>query len=324
MGTWPDGALRLYETSTRQPCVRAGIGSDCQLKWEPPDTLVLTSPDHIRRARPCDPFIQGSESAPRHPLPISGTTSKDGALLAETRLDSTDSGILRLRTILMDRARQSEIARVDWSIDECLGDLGLGGEWVGPSTFLLYETLDRGPLLLEASGEVTALLPEILGLAAVPSITGPEGYGWMARPALDPSRAGFHLLLSGVGNEEAFPLAHLYHRENGRLEMLPYQHPWRGGFSPDGQWLLMDARPDDQGYEAHQVWIRPVDAIGGEWALLAERADADLWSPICPAMPSSMARVSPGGRSLRARFSGNGMRHPTPPTRRRSRQTDVG
>ncbi len=154
----------------------------------------------------------------------------------------------------------------------------MGGEWVGPSTFLLYETLEHGPLLLETTGAVRSVLSDLLGIRSVPSILGPEAYGWIARPSIDTATGSFHLLLSGVGEEARFPLAVLYHAEDGSQETLPYRHPWSDEFAPDGRWLLMDARPDDAGYEAHQVWIRPLEAADGDWTLLADRLDSDLWS----------------------------------------------
>lgn len=276
-GALPEATWMLYDALAETTCSLSDIGPDWQLTWESPDTLLLSSSDGIRRTAPCAPPGLASP-LPATELAASTTISADGAFAAQTDSLSTEAGVIHLQTTITDRAQQSAVVQVEWSIDERLGDLGLGGEWVGPSTFLLYETLEHGPLLLETTGVVRSVLSDLLGIRSVPSILGPEAYGWIARPSIDTASGSFHLLLSGVGEEARFPLAVLFHAEDGSHETLPYRHPWSDGFAPDGRWLLMDARPDDAGYEAHQVWIRPLDAADGDWTLLADRLDSDLWS----------------------------------------------
>jgi hypothetical protein len=212
-------------------------------------------------------------------LAAPGARSSEGAYLASTQEQSRESGILYLRTTITDLARGRVAGQVDWSVDERLGDLGLGGEWIGPTTFLLYETRERGPLLLETTGEVRTVLSDLLGIGTVPSIAGTDAYTWVARPVIRTTQPGYHLLLSGIGEEARFPLARLLHAENGRIETLPYRYPWRAGFTPDGRWLMMDARPDTGGYETHQIWIRPLEGGDEQWALLADRLDSDTWAP---------------------------------------------
>ena len=268
----------LYDAIGNQSCTRADIEPEWHLTWEAPATLHLTTPDGVRRGGPCSAPGPVSTMQPSEPAAPSAT-SADGVFVAQTQILSTEAGVLHLQTTITDRAQQRAVVQVEWSIDERLGNLGLGGEWVGPSTFLLHETLEHGPLLLETTGAVRSVLSDLRGIRCVPSILGPEAYGWIARPSIDTATGSFQLLLSGVGEEARFPMAVLYHAENGSQETLPYRHPWRDGFTPDGRWLLMDARPDDAGYDAHQVWMRPVDAVGGGWTVLADRIESDIWSP---------------------------------------------
>jgi hypothetical protein len=49
-------------------------------------------------------------------------------------------------------------------------------------------------------------------------------------------------------------------------------------FSADGEWLLLDARPDVAGYESHAIWIRRIEDVGGEWQLLAAGVGSALWN----------------------------------------------
>ena len=278
IGAPPESTWVLYDATTGRSCTRPEIGVEWQLAWEPPATLHLTTPEGVRRSEPCGPL------GPLSPSSGSATNqaaagSPGGEFTAQTERLSADSGVLRLRTTLTNLARGTIVAQAAWTIDERLGDMGLGGEWVGPSTFLLSETLQQGPLLIETSGAVRPVLPDLFGLDSVPSILGPDAYGWVARPSIDWDAGVFHLLLSGVGEEAGFPPALLYHSQDASVETLPYRYPWRGGFTPDGRWLLMDARPEDAGYEAHQVWTRPLENREDDWLLLADRVDGDAWAP---------------------------------------------
>jgi hypothetical protein len=60
------------------------------------------------------------------------------------------------------------VTEITWRNDyQALGDIGLGGDWVSPSQFLIRYTLDEGALLLdgEQPGVVLPVHQEIFGLA---------------------------------------------------------------------------------------------------------------------------------------------------------------
>lgn len=277
-GEAPEATWAFYDAVRGDACSRPDIEPVWNLTWEAPSVLLLSTSVDVRRSAPCGPLEPASPAPPSEAI-APAAASANGAFAARTDLLSAQAGVLHLQTTLTDLAEQRDVVQVEWSIDERLGDLGLGGEWIGPATFLIYESLEQGPLLLETSGTVVAVLPDRLGIDVIPSILGPEAYGWIARPSINTAAGTYHLLLSGVGQEANFPMAVLYHSEDGSHETLPYRHSWRDGFTPDGLWLLMDARPNEAGYETHQVWLRPLDTRTGEWVMLAERLDSDLWPP---------------------------------------------
>jgi hypothetical protein len=276
-GGLPEAEVVVLEAGTGRTCRRSDIPAAARLSWESPHTLLIAGSEGIQRWEPCGP--PGPRTMMLMEPAASAARSSEGTYLAGTQERSHKSGILYLRTTITDIARGSVAGQVDWSVDERLGDLGLGGEWIGPTTFLLYETRERGPLLLETTGEVRPVLSDPLGVSPVPSPAGSGAYTWVAHPVIGAAQPGYHLLLSGLGEEAEFPLARLLHAESGRLETLPYRFPWRAGSTPDGRWLMMDARPDAGGYETHQIWIRPLEDINGQWTLLADRPDSDTWAP---------------------------------------------
>jgi hypothetical protein len=49
---------------------------------------------------------------------------------------------VNISTTILSISSGQVVNTVNWSIDERLGELGLGGEWVTDSQFLIYETRD--------------------------------------------------------------------------------------------------------------------------------------------------------------------------------------
>jgi hypothetical protein len=86
----------------------------------------------------------------------------------------------------------------------------------------------------------------------------------------------YHLVLAGVGVESNFPPLRLYHTETGQVEELPFKYTGWPAFSPDGHWLVLDARPTRDGYESSELWLRPVDPERAEAHRLAA-ADSSYW-----------------------------------------------
>jgi hypothetical protein len=186
--------------------------------------------------------------------------------------------VLTFETSFMAHDGDQPLQAVTWQIDQRLGDYDLMGEWIGPGSFLIYETLAEGPLILDVNAGVIPVLGALFGLSEAPSILGEEGYSLRALSALGAEPGAYHLVLSGIGDEGSFPPVRVYHSESELVETLPYRHPWWTPFSPDGGWLLMDERPVVDGYESHALWARPVDEVDGAWQPLAAGVDALLWS----------------------------------------------
>jgi hypothetical protein len=166
---------------------------------------------------------------------------------------------------------------VTWQIDERIGEHGLGGEWISKEQFLLYESLAQGPLIIDMENGIISVA-QLFGLDEIPSITGKEGYGIRAIPLPSIERDSFHLILQGIGLEANFPTVMLYHAENRVVEKIPFQHVWWKPFSPDGKWLLMDKRPDVNGYETYTIFIRATEDVNGPWRQIAAAVNSVLWN----------------------------------------------
>jgi hypothetical protein len=169
---------------------------------------------------------------------------------------------------------------IEWRIDERLGDLGLGGEWLTEGLFLIYETLNQGPLLVPVGEETFQVAPDLFGISDIPSMLGPEEMSLRATAAVVTGTDTYHIILAGVGIETNFPPIRLYHSETGQVEELPFRYTGSPAFSPDGLWLVLDARPIRDGYESSELWVRPVDSAGSQAVRLAGGGSSYwVWSP---------------------------------------------
>jgi hypothetical protein len=281
--SYPAGTLNFVNVETGETCARPEIKSqdDGTMHWaEDGAALVFVADDGWFTGRPCqdEPFTALAGYSPADSPAPDPALSPDGLHRAATTLQSDEDGVLTFETSLAASDEAQPLQQVTWQIDQRLGDYGLGGEWISPSQFLIYETLNQGPLILDVQGDIVPVLTELFELSDIPSILGQEGYSsrGVASPAV--KAGGFHLLLTGVGLESNFPQVMLYHAESGLVETLPYHHVWWAPFSDDGSWLLMDERPDVDGYETSSIWIRRVQDVGGQWLNLARGADYVLWA----------------------------------------------
>lgn len=283
LGGMPGGVLHFTNIVTGALCPTTlttqqdGEGS---VVWSPDNQVQVTTAAGVVMGAPCQttPFTPTApESPPALPDPA---VSPGGQYQAATRLLESANGRLSFETRLLARPDGAELAQVNWQIDERLGDYAgwLGGEWVSPTQFVIVETSDQGPLVLDTTGRVTSIARDVLGLSTIPDLSGAAGYQWWAKPVPGSALDRYHLLLGGVGQEDRFPLLRLYHSESGLVETLPYWYVWPMGVSADSPWLLLDERLTVNGYETHAVRWREIEDVGGVWRPLAYDVDSMLWS----------------------------------------------
>ena len=68
------------------------------------------------------------------------------------------------------------------------------------------------------------------------------------------------------------------HAENGTVEKMPFRQVWWKPFSADGKWLLMDKRPDVNGYETYTIFVRALEDLDGQWRQIAADVGFVLWN----------------------------------------------
>jgi hypothetical protein len=278
----PGGTLNFRNVISGETCaVSQFVTPDNQsatIYWSDAMEVIIALGEETFTGKPCqnetyrqlDNFV--TESPPDPAL------SPNGEYQAATVLETNENGILTFETTITATNSTQPVQRVTWQLDERLGEYGLGGEWISQEQFLIYETLDQGPLILDVERGIIPVLTELFGLDQIPSIAGPEAYGLRVIPLSGLQRDAFHLLMQGVGTEANFPSVMVYHAENGTVETLPFRYAWRVTYSPDGQWLLMDERPIVGGYEMYTISIRKVDDVGGDWRQIATNVNSALWN----------------------------------------------
>jgi hypothetical protein len=279
LGYAPRASLYLLNVVTHQRCAYPQLVSydyDSKVAWLPDEQIVVYAGEAPQQGHVCQ-----DDFAPAGPLPTpvaSGTNpalSPGGDYRATTREISSTEGALYLSTAIIDRQTGQVLSTVDWSVDQRLGGgWGLGGEWANDTQFLIYETRERGPLLVNAGAGVIAVAPELFGVPADP---GWPAVFYQAVVIRRVESQVFHIVLSAAGEEHRFPPLRLCHSESGSVETLPYTHLWAPVASPDGRWLLLDGRPERAGYESYALWARPVDPPGSEAHFIGE--GTSLWAP---------------------------------------------
>jgi hypothetical protein len=281
----PGGTLSFLNVITGESCaVSQFITPDnqaAQVVWSDQTEAIVVLDEDTFIGKPCQPEpYRPLEGYVREEKQLTDPAlSPDGQHYANTILQSNENGILTFETTITATHSAQPSQHVIWQIDERLGEYGLGGEWISQEQFLLYESLDQGPLVIDIEHVVTPILTELLGLEEIPSILGKEGYGFRAYALPGVERDSFHLLVQGVGTEENFPWVKLYHADNRLVETLPFHYIWWKPFSANGQWLLMDEHPDIGGYESHVLWIRRVEEVASDWQMIASDIDSMLWTP---------------------------------------------
>jgi hypothetical protein len=277
----PPGTLNFRNVRTGQECAVPEIVSQQeegdQLVWAPGGEVLVSTSGQSFQGTPCGGDFRPVQTPTETPALAAGVLSPGGEYRAETTVMDSSAGILSLSSAIIAVPDDQVILMVKWKIDERLGELEQGGEWLGGNQFLIYETLDRGPLLLTVSGEVIDVARELFGLEEIPSLLDPDGVSLRAVGAAGTDH--YHIALSGVGTEANFPPVRLYHSESGQVEEMPFRYLWPPAFSPDGGWLLLDEHPVQEGYETYALWTRSVDPEGSPVHFLAGGSPYSLWSP---------------------------------------------
>jgi hypothetical protein len=283
---FPPGALRFLNARTGQVCDSSLIlpegdyDRSGQITWTQDGGLLISMNGQLVQGRPCGDFSPISGRAMVAADAPDPSLSPGGAHQARTEVRSSQDGVLSLTTTILDVQTGQPENSVEWRIDERLGDLGLGGTWLTEDRFLIHETLDQGPLLVTVGGGVSQAALELFGLTDIPSMLGPEGVSLSARGAAVTGTEIYHLVLAGVGIESNFPSIRLYHSETGQVEELPFRYTGWPVFSPDGRWLVLDARPTRDGYESSELWLRPVDPVGSQAGRVASGGGSNwVWAP---------------------------------------------
>jgi len=280
----PGGTLHFHEAITGETCAMSQFHTtysrEASVQWPDDGSVIVAIPEGTYRGRPCqpEPFTLLTDYQPPQIEQSDPALSPDGRYRILSAQTASENGILTYETQLVSADDGQELAAVTWQIDERLGDYSgwLGGEWVSPTQFIIYETWQQGPLLLDVDRGVVPILTDLLSLDTIPSMADEAGFSLTARPVFSAETNAYHLLISGVGLEGNFPQARLYHSESGLVETLPYPHIyWPLG---QGTWIFLDSRPIVDGYETYEIWMRRLEVTGNEWQLLANDVDGILWS----------------------------------------------
>lgn len=288
--SYPPGELVFVEVSTGRQCAFPGQAQyhynwqhRSLLEWQVDGRVHVLSADPPVSWTPCqeesveplgpsalevvpDP---GLSPAGRFSARTTGTGERENEV--ETRITNTQTGAI-------------EIA-VRWQT-AFYGEAGLGGDWLSETLFLIYQSLERGPLLIDLDAGVVPVAEVLFGYPPVPCEDPPCETSWIAygQPVQDGD--GYHLVLAETGVESGQARMVLYHSEDGQVEELPGGHQRMGGISPDGRYLELyrESWSVEMNRMAYEIWLRPLDPPGAPLQFLAAAKVGPLiitqaWSP---------------------------------------------
>ena len=285
---YPAMTLHFYSVRTGQtrecPEFRTQTTSTrpLPLTWQDDAQVVVWDGKTAKRGTPCQGSFQTIAEKGPADAAEAAALSPGGSYRATTVEEPSDGGRIRVTTAFADARTGQPVRAVGYFHRGGLGSLGLGGEWLTDRLFLIRETFDRGPLLVDVQeGRVVEALRQLFAVSQAPSTE----LGFWAAGKTVAGTDTYHIVLGGVGLESAYPPLRLYHSETGEVEELAFKYSWSPIFSPDGRWLLLDARPrrpragTDLVYESQALWVRPVDPAGSSPRLLADGGYPARWSP---------------------------------------------
>jgi hypothetical protein len=289
--TMPGGVLHFVEVATGEMCPAPQFHRESSLsggvQWPGDGQAVVVIEGEAFAGRPC-------QVEPFDPLP--GTTvaagaapdpglSPGGRYRAHSSDIYRDDGRLDVVTTITGSEGQ-EILAVSWQHRGGKGDLGLGGAWLNSSQFLIYETWDDGPLLLDVAQQlVTPVVTGLLDLESIPNLERDQ-YSLRARPASGAEPESYYLVIQAISWGGEPPPIMLYHSATGQVETLPYRQVW--GFSPDYEWLFLHEEvrtvplPGGGRNVGYHLWGRRLADVTGGWQLIAPAVNTLLWREAQP------------------------------------------
>lgn len=275
--TYPPVALHFVDPASGQVChyPRPALVGQDSLAWLPDGSVAVREEGGWWSGLPCTSDFQPvADSQSLTPFFSDPGLSPDGQFRA-SRFFDIQAGIVDNETTLTDVESGEAVQAIAWQQEERLGDwaeAGPGGRWLDDRYFLIPQTFDQGPLLVQAGQRVIPILPEYFSEPFNPCT--PEACRiYRAEAAVDPA-SGLHILLQTSDIDTGVNSLRLYHAESGEVETLPLAYPWVQPISPSGDWLMLD---QDGNYQS--LWFRSLDPSGDPPRLFMEGVREFSWAP---------------------------------------------
>ncbi|HRA21448.1 MAG TPA: hypothetical protein PLZ56_13470, partial [Anaerolineae bacterium] len=169
----------------QQPNAQKAIYSD-QVYWQADSQTIVRTGGAVAIGRPCETLTAAPSSTYALPMPSPGKTPDWAEPPASEGYDSpgpedtvlSPDGVYRATTVVAgDQAPEHSyttriqlaadgrmVAKATWQGTGGFGDMGIGGEWLPTNQFLVFRSVDRGPLLIGSDGAVVAIAPSIFGV----------------------------------------------------------------------------------------------------------------------------------------------------------------
>ncbi|MBK8540504.1 MAG: WD40 repeat domain-containing protein [Ardenticatenia bacterium] len=266
----------------QQPNAQKAIYSD-QVYWQADSQTIVRTGGAVAIGRPCETLTAAPSSTYALPMPSPGKTPDWAEPPASEGYDSpgpedtvlSPDGVYRATTVVAgDQAPEHSyttriqlaadgrmVAKATWQGTGGFGDMGIGGEWLPTNQFLVFRSVDRGPLLIGSDGAVVAVAPAIFGIQQSNSSSS-DGANLYASALIAADGKRWHLTLG-----DSYGSVMLYHPESDRIESLPTKELWETPVRPDGDWFVAVGRYGSEGSD-DTLWVRGLEERDSAFRLI--------------------------------------------------------
>jgi hypothetical protein len=312
------GTIHFLNTQTMQTCpfIQELYFSRHAVGWLPSGEAVVYEKSRLTgwRGAPCGNDWQAVEDISQiylRPTPSTlSPISPGGDYLAEMRFAPDAQGVWLGTLTIQDRQTGTTLNTATWQhmgntpnlyvnwryLNEAMAEGRMPeGSWLDSETYLVDASLDQGPLLVTAGGDV---IRPALDLFNVPNYVAGQGDWYLTVTAVkNPISQAYDFLLSSAGfamDESPYPL--LYHSGSGIVERLDGERPSQLHgflFVGNGRWLIRYPPPFPEDNRL-PLWIRPLTPPGND--LYTDLTNGTALVQSFAPYADYMADIEPNGR----------------------------
>jgi hypothetical protein len=283
--TYPAGSLYFVHAKTGEICeaiqsVRYPYVPVLPVKWQPDGSVILRADKVWIQTVPCGKDFEIISNLPNDGSESISVFSPSGKYeltsISSYNLDNTE----KLVQTITETVTKKVLNTIGWTSSRMLDQFDSGGEWITDELFLIRDTIEKGPQLIQVNQDPINVLTDLFNLQ-------PDDYclqpicevRLLAEGTHIQQSSDYQIVLSGRGAINKLPSLLLYNSIDQQIRTLDFTS--HGGFSPTGETIiLLNTSPESQ--SLYNLSMLSIENMDGEVKFLLQQRDSPLppsWSP---------------------------------------------